>query len=477
MKKATIQPLHIESINYEISNEQLVARIRDLPNLVFLDSNYPNNTSQRFDIISAAPTRRVITRGKITQVVSSTSVESYDNSPFQVLKDELNNLPEADPGLVELPFYAGALGYFGYDLARYFEKFEETAEADIDIPEMEVGIYLWAIIRDHKLARTYFVAHPNCETALKENLLKRLLQASKPTTRKHFAITSPFRSNLTRNEYEQKYKQIISYIRSGDCYQTNFSQRFYAGYAGDEWSAYLKLRESTDAPFSAYIETENCTLLSLSPERFIQVHLGSVETRPIKGTRPRSPDPKKDLQFAQLLRNSSKDQAENLMIVDLLRNDLSKNCRLGSVTVPSLFEIEAYSNVYHLVSTVQGELLPEKHSLDLLEGAFPGGSITGAPKIRAMEIIEELEPNRRAIYCGSIGYINCNGDMDTNIAIRTMICKDNEIYCWGGGGIVSDSDAENEYHESQVKVEHLMDNLMDLTKNNISEKSYERPSQ
>jgi para-aminobenzoate synthetase component 1 len=455
MKPSDLQPLFIKPIDYQIDSAALVACLTDLPRLVFLDSNFPSNNSQRFDIISAAPTKQITTRDKITEVNSTTTRLSFTSNPFQILKSELNLLSDADPGLVDLPFYGGAIGYFGYDLARYFYPFKGSTKNDIDIPDMDIGIYLWALIRDHKLSRAYFVAHPDCPLPLRRDVLKRLAQY-RTEAHKPFRVTSPFQSNLTRCEYDQKYQEIINYIRAGDCYQVNFSQRFHASYTGDEWTAYLRLRASTDAPFSAFIKTQDCTLLCLSPERFIQLQAGKVETRPIKGTRPRSDNPQKDLQYAQLLRNSPKDIAENLMIVDLLRNDLSKNCQLGSVSVPALFEVEAYSNVYHLVSTILGELSPDKHALDLLEGAFPGGSITGAPKKRAMEIIEELEPHRRTIYCGSIGYINCNGDMDTNIAIRTVACKNNTLYCWGGGGIVSDSDAENEYHESYVKVAHLM---------------------
>ncbi len=475
-ESSRLQPLFVESIDYRPGAERLVTCLRDLPQLVFLDSNFPSNKSQRFDIISAAPCKQVITRGQITEVVSATGKQTYTSSPFGVLKNELADLPDADPGLVELPFYGGAIGYFGYDLARHSVALSGKARSDIDIPEMDIGIYLWAIIRDHKLSRAYFVAHPDCELQVRRDILERIDHCSLSASHHHFALTSPFQSNMTRAEYDQKYHRIIDYIRAGDCYQANFAQRFQAGYEGDEWAAYRKLRASTDAPFSAYLKTRDCTLLCLSPERFIKCRAGKVETRPIKGTRPRSPNPQKDLQYAQLLRNSSKDLAENLMIVDLLRNDLSKNCRLDSVSVPSLFEIESFSNVHHLVSTVLGELLPDRHSLDLLEGAFPGGSITGAPKIRAMEIIEELEPVRRTAYCGSIGYINCNGDMDTNISIRTMICKNGGLYCWGGGGIVSDSDAENEYHESYVKVSHLMDILGNANDNECSEQNYDRPS-
>ncbi|WMR32327.1 anthranilate synthase component I family protein, partial [Metapseudomonas otitidis] len=200
-------------------------------------------------------------------------------------------------------------------------------------------------------------------------------------------------------------------------------------------------------------------IVSLSPERFIRLSQGQVETRPIKGTRPRGLTPDEDLAQADDLLGSPKDRAENLMIVDLLRNDLGRSCRIGSVRVPELFALESYPNVHHLVSAVRGELAEGKDALDLLAGSFPGGSITGAPKIRAMEIIDELEPTRRSIYCGSLLYLDVRGEMDSSIAIRTLLVKDGQASCWGGGGIVADSDWQAEYRESITKVQVLLRTL------------------
>ena len=267
---------------------------------------------------------------------------------------------------------------------------------------------------------------------------------------------------MTKPEYLQKFEQIQQYLQSGDCYQINLAQRFSANYQGDEWQAYLRLRVRNAAPFSAFIRLTDCAILSISPERFIEVNQRRVETKPIKGTKPRFANPQDDKQSAEALQNSPKDRAENVMIVDLLRNDLGKVCSPGTVKVPSLFAIESFPAVHHLVSTITGELAPQHQAIDALAAAFPGGSITGAPKVRAMQIIEELEPHRRNIYCGSIGYLSVHGHMDTNIAIRTLVCANNTIYAWAGGGIVADSNGESEYQETFDKVGKILPVLTEL---------------
>lgn len=451
--------LFIKPLSYQISTEQLFERIRHLPRPVLLDSSFDNNGTQRFDLMSADPIATLTTDESGSLLHTSAGSQHSDSNPFTLLKLQLEELGEVESKGIKLPFHGGALGYFSYDLGRVIEQLPDTAESDVPIPLMDLGIYLWAIIRDHELKTAYFIAHPTCDTAKRETVLALLTETDSNTRKADFKLTSPFNSNMTVEEYKDKYHRIIDYIKAGDCYQVNLAQRFKATYEGDEWFAYERLSQRTDAPFSAFMQTNDYALVSLSPERFIEVTDGKVETKPIKGTRPRDADPEKDRQYAQLLKNSTKDRAENLMIVDLLRNDLSKACELGSVSVPKLFDIEGYSNVHHMVSTVQGRLAADKHAVDLLEGSFPGGSITGAPKLRSMEIIEELEPHRRTAYCGSIAYIDCNGNMDSSILIRTLVCHDGNIYCWGGGGIVADSDADKEYSETLVKVSHLMEGL------------------
>ncbi|MEJ2406661.1 MAG: aminodeoxychorismate synthase component I, partial [Candidatus Thiodiazotropha sp.] len=254
-------------------------------------------------------------------------------------------------------------------------------------------------------------------------------------------------------------KKIKQYILDGDCYQVNFAQRFSVAAEGDPWQAYKELRQLNAAPFSAYLNTPYCQVMCSSPERFLELRNGCVETKPIKGTAPRGGDPIEDMMLADELKNSTKDQAENLMIVDLLRNDLGKVCANGSVEVPELFKLESFARVHHLVSKVSGRLAEGEDALSLLRACFPGGSITGAPKLRAMEIIEELEPHRRGPYCGSIGYVSFSGDMDSNIAIRTMVHSEGITRLSAGGGIVADSDPDTEYRETYHKASALLDLL------------------
>jgi para-aminobenzoate synthetase component 1 len=271
-----------------------------------------------------------------------------------------------------------------------------------------------------------------------------------------FDVLAPVRANMSRREYVAAFERIQHYIREGDCYQVNLAQRFAAPCRGNAWTLYQTLRQANPAPFSAFINGPQARILSSSPERFLRVLDGRVETKPIKGTRPRSADPLEDRRQEEALRHSEKDRAENLMIVDLLRNDIGKHCQPGSVRVPKLFDVESYATVHHLVSTVTGTLAPGHDAISLLRDSFPGGSITGAPKIRSMEIIEELEPNRRGVYCGAIGYLGFDGNMDTNIAIRTLVHSAGQVCFAAGGGIVTDSDAAEEYQESLDKAAALL---------------------
>ncbi|MEQ8663295.1 MAG: aminodeoxychorismate synthase component I, partial [Gammaproteobacteria bacterium] len=271
-----------------------------------------------------------------------------------------------------------------------------------------------------------------------------------------FVVTSSVQPEIGFADYAAAFARIARYIRDGDCYQVNYAQRFSAAASGDAWDAYQRLRLLNGAPFAAFMRLPGAAVLSSSPERFIEVRGEVVETRPIKGTRGRSGDPARDAELAGELATSVKDRAENVMIVDLLRNDIGKTCAIGSVSVPRLFEVETYARVHHLVSTVRGRLRAGSGPLELLRGCFPGGSITGAPKRRAMEIIEELEPTRRNVYCGSLGYVSHDGQMDTNIAIRTLLYTAGRLYCWAGGGIVVDSVLEDEYQESLDKAAAML---------------------
>jgi para-aminobenzoate synthetase component 1 len=356
-----------------------------------------------------------------------------------------------------VPFAGGALGYWAYDLARREMHVPELARDGERLPLMAVGLYDWALVLDHELRTARLVSHRRYpETSV---LLPRILQRLQQATAAlpdNFRVDGQIASNFTRDTYRAAFDAVQGYLQSGDCYQVNLAQRFSAAASGDAFCAYLELRRQSPAPYAAFLNLPRVQILCASPERFLGVHSGHVETRPIKGTRPRGGDDDSDRQLADELRRHPKDRAENLMIVDLLRNDLGKSCAPGSVRVPKLFEVESYANVHHLVSTVEGELAPGRDALDLLRDCFPGGSVTGAPKQRAMQIIEQLEPHRRGVYCGAIGYVGFDGNMDTNIAIRTMVYSDGEIRCWAGGGIVADSQCEAEYQETLDKASAML---------------------
>ena len=441
-------------IPYCENSARLFEAIADSPWAVFLDSGRHHHGQSRYDILSAQPYIRLITRGNLTEIHADGIALSRDD-PFQLLKRYL----DIDPALSsDLPFCGGAIGYFGYDLARRIERLPARAAAVEHIPDMAIGIYDWAVVVDHLEQKSWLVSQGrDPETDIKWNTL--VAQFSNPPSEKSrapFRVTSNVVSSHTRESYGRAFRRICQYIHDGDCYQVNLAQRFSATATGDPWLAYQALRVMNPAPFSAYLSTPYAKILSSSPERFLCVARGAVETKPIKGTRPRAGHARLDAELAEALRVSEKDRAENVMIVDLLRNDLSKNCELGSIKVPYLFEVESYATVHHLVSTVTGHLKAGRDSIDLLRGCFPGGSITGAPKLRAMQIIDEVERARRGVYCGAIGYIGFDGGMDTNIAIRTLTVSHGSVRFWAGGGIIADSQVESEYQESFDKASALL---------------------
>ena len=418
-----------------------------LPWAMFLDSGRPQKDNGRYEIFSAHPYKTFLTRGKKT-IVSVNGCQQVElDDPFALLAKELA-VSVSDES--SLPFTGGAIGYFSYDLGRKIEKIPTIADDDLNIPEMAIGIYRWVYVCDHLMKSATLVGDlTDHRVRLYWNdLIDKVSVPEVKQSKNILKATGTIKSNMGEAEYHEKFSKVKHYISTGDCYQVNLAQRFSVDVEGDPWQGYQELRQINPSPFSAYINVPDCTILSVSPERFISLADNTVETKPIKGTRPRATDSIEDEKLKVELENSTKDRAENVMIVDLLRNDLSKCCEINSVKVTKLFDIESFPTVHHLVSTIQGKL-PENFSpVQLLRSCFPGGSITGAPKVRSMEIIEELEPHRRGIYCGSVGYIGFNGNMDTNIAIRTLIVKDNKAYFFAGGGLVWDSDGKEEYQET-----------------------------
>lgn len=380
------------------------------------------------------------------------AVVTDSNNWPQQLRQALATVP-AYHGPAELPFQGGLAGAFSYDAGRALEQLPAQALADIELPEIAVAVYHQALIRRRSDGVTWLLAEQQHLAALKQFWL----QPHTTTSDIAFSLTTDWQSNLSATGYQRRFLKIQDYLQAGDCYQINLAQRFTATYQGDPWQAYLHLRQHNNAPFSGFFRLPSGAVLSHSPERFLQVSAsGAVETKPIKGTRPRSDDAIQDRANAEQLAQSAKDRAENVMIVDLLRNDLSRCCEPGSVKVPALFAIESYPAVHHLVSTVTGQLRHDQSALDLLAACFPGGSITGAPKIRAMEIIDELEPHRRSYYCGSFAYISQHGAADSSIAIRTLVAYQQQLFCWAGGGIVADSEGSSEYQETLDKVAKIL---------------------
>ncbi|MEQ1560529.1 MAG: aminodeoxychorismate synthase component I [Methyloglobulus sp.] len=444
----------ISSLPYFPDSAALFSTIADQVWAVFIDSGYPHSDQGRYDIIAAEPVTTLVTHGDITRISRNGIVTHSSEDPFDLVQRELLT-DTTKSQTTPLPFNGGAIGYFAYDLARRLENLPEIAEDAEGIPEMMVGIYNWAVIVDHQQQQSFLVGY-DCDECRWQQLLGMFSQLPTHTDSTPFRVTSAVKANMDKATYTRAFQRIKHYLKEGDCYQVNLSQRFVADCEGNPWTAYQLLRKINAAPFSAYLNFPDAQILSSSPERFLKVAQGAVETKPIKGTRPRKAYPASDWLQIDQLRNSAKDRAENLMIVDLLRNDLSKTCTTGSVKVPTLFAVESYATVHHLVSTVTGVLAHGKHALDLLKSCFPGGSITGAPKIRAMEIIEELELSRRGVYCGAIGYMGFDGNMDSNIAIRTLVHSKGTIRFWAGGGIVNDSNVEEEYQECFDKATALL---------------------
>jgi para-aminobenzoate synthetase component I len=427
------------NLPYQTDAARYYAALADLPWAVWLDSC----GMARYDIITAAPLHTLLLDEVATR-----------DDPFALLR---NLLGVRVASIADVPFAGGALGYWSYDLARRMMTLPDIADATGQLPYLAVGIYDWALVLDHQQHNARLVSQQRfTETAELLPQILRRLQGKPVLPSDTFRVYGQITSNFTPDSYATAFLKVQDYLQAGDCYQINLSQRFSAKAEGDAFRAYLRLRGLNPAPYSAFLNLPQAQILCNSPERFISVRGGRVETRPIKGTRPRSSDARQDRRLADELRNHPKDRAENLMIVDLLRSDLGKSCKPGSVRAPKLFEVESFANVHHLVSTVEGQLAEGRDALDVLRDCFPGGSVTGAPKLRAMQIIEQLEPVRRGVYCGAIGYIGFDGNMDTNIVIRTLVYSDNEIRCWAGGGIVADSDEKAEYQETLDKASAML---------------------
>ena len=473
---------------------EVASRFLDLPYLLLLDSPPPSAPTEaralsRYSFLAADPAIVVRSKGRSTEILQHGTWRPVDRDALGMARELLgdaqaNGIPGAPP------FLGGVAGYIGYDYGSVLERIPAPRYDDLALFDVVLGLYDWVIAWDHQEGTASLVSLglPACgperaqRARERQAMVKRRLGGpalpapsaaprpgagterapSYPVTSTDAALAIGLRSTFTHRGYLDAVARVREYIVAGDIFQANLSQRFQAPLREPPFALYRRLRQDNPAPFAAYLGFDDIAILSVSPERFLRLDRdGQVETRPIKGTRPRGLIPMHDAALGRALAESEKDRAENVMIVDLLRNDLSRVCRPGTVRVPELFALEHHPTVHHLVSTVVGALEPGADAVDLVRAAFPGGSITGAPKVRAMEIIAELEPTRRGVYCGSIGYFSADGRMDTSIVIRTMVASGGEVYFQAGGGIVADSDPELEYRETLDKARGLIETLVE----------------
>ena len=439
------------------STVDIFASLLEMPYPVMLDSALFGARQGRFSYMTADPFLVLHSKGRDVQVDTGGSTDHLEADPFSVLKRLLDRY-----GLTPvngLPtFQGGAVGYFAYELAHHLEELPHRASDDLHLPEMHVGFYDWLIARDHVNNTTWAIATglpEGDEDKARERLrwvVEHVRQVRQTSHSKGlFLAPTSLTSSFSRKSYLTAVEAVKDYIVKGDIYQANISQRFEAFLKCEPWELYLRLRQVNPAPYAAFLQYPDVTVLSASPEEFLRLEGRTVHTRPMKGTRPRGDAAAEDRRLAVELWTSEKDRAENVMIVDLLRNDLGKVSIPGSVEVSRLFTIEKYPTVFQMVSTINGRLRPDVDAVDLLKACFPGGSVTGAPKIRAMQIIDELEPTQRSVYCGAIGYLGFDGRMMTSIPIRILLLKGEKAYFQVGGGIVFDSEPEAEYEETLDK--------------------------
>ncbi|WED44654.1 aminodeoxychorismate synthase component I [Legionella cardiaca] len=433
-------------LNLSYSNNLLkhYQKLTKLPGFVLLESS--DKTNGRYDILSAYPYQQI----KLEK-------DSCTNTIFEQLQELI---PGTEKSIGDLPFQGGAIGYFSYDLGAKLFGIPSKPQASLSgMPLMNIGLYDWAIITDHHLRKVIlFSANQRSETAaiIKEMLI---LWNSKHSTDDFFELKETFKPLISKSDYREEFNAIHKNIEEGRCYQVNYTQPFNAAYCGDAWEMYKQVSLKNPVPYAAFLRYEEEDILSFSPERFVMHDNGLLLTSPIKGSAKRSIDPLVDEQLRQSLLRSSKNRAENVMITDLLRNDLGKIAHAGSVVVRALCELQSFSAVHHLVSHIEARRREDISPVEAFKACFPGGSITGAPKLESMRVIAEREPHARGIYCGSIAYFSNHGRFDSNIAIRTVIARNEILHLAAGGGIVIDSNWEDEYCECFTKIAAILNGL------------------
>ena len=465
-----ILPL-VHEIHYKAPQE-VFAFFKENEGAIFLDSAQERKGCGRYSFIAIDP---FLTLSCKNGVITKNN-DTFLGNPFEILEKELQKFSQSVlPNLP--PFQGGVAGYFGYELSQHLEKIPLHSTDDMNFPDMILGFYDVVIAFDtiENRAWIFSTGFPLLEKSArlvraKERLdlmIEHLIKL--PNSHSAEPLNTVFNrdqiiSNFTEKNYCLAVEKVIDYILAGDIFEANISQRFRAKLPDNfsPFKLYKKLCQINPAPFSAYLNFGNIKIISASPERFLKLDSGVIETRPIKGTRRRGKTKEEDESLANELVQSKKDHAENVMIVDLLRNDLSRVSENHSVQVSQLCGLESYPTVHHLVSIINGKLRPHLTAIDLLRASYPGGSITGAPKIRAMEIIAELEPTHRGPYCGSIGYLSFNGNMDSSITIRTFCINNNEVTFQVGGAIVADSNPHEEYQETLTKAYALFKSLTEI---------------
>ena len=443
--------LACQEIDHGYDPGALMQALRPLGQAVWLDSG-DGGHGGRYDLLTAGPREWLDgSAGRWRLRRDDGPVESVSGDPFVLLAERLQARALPATGL---PFAGGAIGQFSYELGYACNALAVPFQPPPagGLPELAVGLYDWAVVRDLRQQRSWLIRHHDARMTAAG--LQALLQAAPAAGGFRLGAVE---EDCDRAGYLSRFEQVQAYLQAGDCYQVNLSRGYRAGFEGDPLTFYRALRRRSPAPYGAFLETPDGVVLSVSPERFLRLQAGRVETRPIKGTRPRDPDPSRDQAQRLDLLASPKDRAENVMIVDLLRNDLGRVCAPGSVAVPELFQLESHPTVHHLVSTVTGRLRPGVPAAALLRACFPGGSITGAPKRRAMEIIAELEQVRRGVYCGSVACLGFDGTLDCSIAIRTAMLQSGEMHYRAGGGLVVDSVGDDEFLETEHKARAFLE--------------------
>lgn len=450
----------IKEIPFSTTPLEVFAFVRGEAYPFFLDSSLALKELARYSFLGCNPYKIIRSKGRTVEAESFYGNYRYQGNVFDFIGEELGRFNITSDS--KIPFLLGGVGYFSYDLLHLLEDIPQKTADDVGFPESHIAFYDTSIAFDHAEGKGYVIS----VTENKVDEVIELLRSQKTENRgQRTEMQEPkssptnFKSNFTKEDYIKAVRKAKEYIAAGDIYQVNLSQRFSTEIDITPYELYLRLRDASPAPFSAYLDFGKGAVLSSSPESFLRVEGRVIETRPIKGTRPRGNSTGEDDRLREELRQSGKDRAEHIMIVDLERNDLGKVCKYGTVNVSDEMAIESFAQVHHMVSTVTGELKDGVGLIDILKATFPGGSITGAPKVRAMEIIEALEPNRRGVYTGAIGYLGFNGKMDLNIAIRTMMLRGGKAYFSVGGGIVADSDPESEYQETLDKAKGMMEAL------------------